>query len=220
MLWEKKDLKNPNKRGYLYLRESIYKRDKRTHTRKANKLGSGKATKERGKYTKKKDIYCGKIQEMKPISLITFEEYLALEDIKYLEFKLKSEFKAILDKFVEYILYMYGIDKKVFEKSKPKIAYELNGGYLSPITLEFITDFTIRTKNSDNKNEIERFANRCYDAGIFDQDIIMTLYTKITPEIENKEEIEAEIRDLKENKLIKQKHKTFQDFMRKQHKMI
>ena len=217
MLWEKKDPTKPQGRGYLYLRESIYVRDKRSHIRKPNKLGSGKATKERGKYTKKKDIYCGKIVEIKPKSLLTFSEYLDLENTQYLEFRINSSFEKVLDKFIEYILYMYEIDKKEFLEG-PKVAYELNGGYLSRETIEHIRKFIIRGKNTENKNEIERFANRCYDAGVFDEEIIMTLYTKITPDLENKEELEEELKELKKKGLKRRHHKSFMDFMRREHR--
>jgi hypothetical protein len=216
MLWEKKNPKKPEGRGYLYLRESIYVRDKRSHTRKPNKLGSGKAKTQRGKYTKKKDIYCGKIIEIKPNSLLTFHEYLDLEDIAYLEFKINSDFNQILTKFVEYILYMYDIDKNTFYTGQ-KIAYEVNGGYLSTGTIDNIKKFVIRGRNSENKNEIERFANRCYDAGVFDEEIIMNLYVKITPDLENKEEIETEIKELRKKGIKRREHNSFMDFMRKEH---
>ena len=83
MLWEKKNIKNPETRGYLYLRETIYVRDKRTHKRKPKKLGSGSGYKERGKYSKKKDIYCGKIVECSMKKFINFRDYIKKPDEEF-----------------------------------------------------------------------------------------------------------------------------------------
>ena len=64
---------------------------------------------------------------------------------------------------------------------------------------------------------IHQVANRCYDAGVFDEEIIMTLYTKITPDLQNKEEIEEELEELRKKGLKRRSHKSFAEFMRKEH---
>lgn len=215
MLWEKKDIKNSEKRGYLYLRETLYVRDKRAYTRKPKKLGSGKAYKERGKYSKKKDYYCGKIEEIFPKKFITFREYLETINLSYLEFKLNSGYFTLLDKFIDYLLIIYDIEPKNF-KLGPKKAYELStGGYLSREIIDFLKRFIVK-KDPTSKKEIERFANRCFDCGIYDNEVIMALYVKISPEITN--DISQELKDLRNKKMVSSDYDSYLDFMKQQHK--
>ena len=213
MLWEKKSLKEPEKRGYLYLRETLYIRDKRSHIRKPKKLGSGKAYFERGKYSKKKDIYCGKIIEIAPVHFLTFENYIEKIGYSYLEYKLNVKFNELVDGFVNYLLYIHEITAEMFN-SKPKKAFELGSGYLCQQTIDFLKSFTVR-HNEDNKRELERFAFRCEDAGIYDTDVIATLYTKIMPAVD--ESIKEELEELKKHRNTKKQFQSFRDFVKGQY---
>ena len=188
-------------RGYLYLRETIYKRDGRTYKRKPARLGDGSATKNRGKYSKKKDIYLGKIEELELQKIITFLDFINTEKKieNFLEYKLKLSFDSLLDLFIEYLLFIYNLDKEEFEKPKKKKVYHINEGYFSPITIDWLRRFRI---NGDytNPNEMYRFANRCKDSAIFDEEVIDSLYTKISPIDETliaKEEKNAEMKKVK-----------------------
>lgn len=197
-----------NKRGYLYIRETIYKRDGRTLKRKPSKLCDGSATKNRYKYSIKKDTYCGKIQDnIKLDHIITFEDYISKNktDFDFIKYKLKLEFDTILDDFVEYILFIYEIDKNNFFNGKKKV-YEINNGYFSKETIEWVRRFRIN-KSANNPKEFERFSNRCYDTGIYDDEIINSLYLKLIPDsaqnillIKEKYE-ENEIKKIKTDKL-------------------
>jgi len=178
-----------NKRGYLYLRETIYKRDRRTLKRKPSKLCDGSATKERGKYSIKIDTYCGKIFEKELKYIETFNDYILKKhtnlnknnlDFDYLKYKLTSSFDKLLDDFIEYLFYIYEIDKNIFYNKK-KITYAINNGYLSKETIFWLRKFRING-NYQNKKEIKRFTYRCNDIGIYDEEIIQTLYLKLVPE--------------------------------------
>lgn len=199
------------KRGYLYIRESFYQRDRRTLKRKPSKLGDGSATKERGRYSKKKDIYCGKIYEIEPKRLDTFKYYVEnKEGIDFLNFKLKHKFEEIIDMFVKYLLYIYEIDEDDFYNGKKKV-YTVNEGYLSRETILWTKRFTFRL-DFDNPKEIERFTYRCEDSGIYDDEIINTLYVKLVPNVDNKNPLEnIKIVDSKD----KQEHKNFKSFIKK-----
>ncbi len=215
MLWEKRSsLKQ--KRGYLYIRETIYERDKRTLKRKAPKLGDGSATKERWKYSKKVDIYCGKIIEDTPLKhLITFRQYVEqIYSQTFLEYKTKIPFSDLLEDFISYILYVHEIDKKEFFEGK-KVAYALSSGYLSREGIEFLRRFSLK-KNPLISSEIERFANRCLDIGIYDDEIIMLLYMKLLPQ-EDTKLLEQELSE-KFEELEIQSHNSFKDFIKTEHK--
>lgn len=185
--------KDPNQRGYLYIRESYYERDKRTHKRKPSKLCDGTATKERGKYSKKKDIYCGKIHEIEIKIIENFEGYLKKQNKEYLEFKINSKFDDLIDEFVKYLLYIYELDEDEFYNGKKRV-YALGDGYLSKETIIWLKNFEING-NYDNFNEIKRFSFRCQDCGIYDEDIINTLYLKLVPKIDERD-IKEEIEEL------------------------
>ncbi len=212
MLWEKKNTKNPEKRGYLYLRETIYVRDGRTLKRKPKKLGDGSGAKNRGKYSIKKDIYCGKIIPLKMVKFNSFKDFLGLDSDKYLDYRLHSEFGVILEDFISYLIDIFDIDRDDFENKKQ--AYEVAGGYLSLITIDFLKRFIVRV-GFDEKVEIERFANRCVDCGIFDNDVIIALFTKIAPE--EYTDVREELENLKKEKMDSSSHKSMMDFMREEH---
>ena len=174
-----------NKNGYLYLRENIYVRDKRTLKRKPKKLGDG--TYNPNNYKKKKETYCGKIIPIihQP-KLITFQDYLKQEhNINYLDFKLTKGFLEILNKFVKYILFIYDLDEKDFFEGKKKV-YDINEKLLSRETINWLSKFEF-VNSPDNPKEMERFLNRCEAIGIFDEEIQNLLYLKITPELEKED---------------------------------
>lgn len=212
MLWEKKNIKKPEIRGYLYLRETVYVRDGRTLKRKPKKLGDGSGARDRGKYSVKKDIYCGKIIPKKMVKFTSFKDFLGLDEDKYLDYRLHGEFGVILDDFIFYMIEIFDIDIDDYENKKQ--AYEVGGGYLSKITIDFLTRFVVRT-GFDEKVEIERFANRCLDCGIFDNDIIISLFTKITPE--DYTELVEELEIMKKETMDSGAHNGLMDFMRKEH---
>lgn len=197
------------KRGYLYLRETVYVRDKRSLKRTPCKLCDGKATKQRGKYSQKIDTYCGKIEEIRIKHIITFQDYLKKEKIEYIEFKQISNYEQIIDKFVDYLLYIYEIDKDLFF-SKKKRVYAVNYGYLSTQTINWLKSFRIR-KGYNYETELERFSYRCQDTGIFDEDIISLLFSKIMPKDSL---INTDIED-KNSELLKIKVKSLREFIRK-----
>ena len=197
------------KRGYLYIRESVYVRDKRTLKRKPPKLCNGKATKERGKYSKKKDIYCGKIHEVELKRIITFREYIENTLKKdYLEFKINAKFDSLVDSFVRYLLYLYEIDEEEFYLGQKKV-FVIGEGYLSKETIGWLKRFNVKTR-FDNPKEIERFTYRCEDVGIHDGDIINTLYIKLVPLVE-KQDLIAGIEKQKGPKDFA----SFKDFIKK-----
>jgi hypothetical protein len=212
MLWEKKNTKMPEKRGYLYLRETVYVRDGRTLKRKPKKLGDGSGAKNRGKYSVKKDIYCGKIITKKMIKFTSFMNFLNFDSDKYLDYRLHEEFGVILNDFISYLLDIFEIDVDDFENKK--LAYEIAGGYLTPITVDFLKRFIVRV-GFDEKIEIERFANRCVDCGIFDNDVIIALFTKIAPE--EYTDVREELESLKKEKMDTSSHESMMEFMREEH---
>lgn len=199
-----------DKRGYLYLRETVYERDGRTYKRKPAKFGDGKATKNRGKYSKKKDTYLGKIEEIQLKKILTFDDYLKNEKNinNIFEYKLNLNFDSLLDLFIEYLLFIYELEKEEFEKPKKKKVYNINEGYFSPITMDWIRRFRINS-NYTNPNEMYRFSNRCKDSGIFDEQVIESLYTKLSP-IDEKLLAEEE----KNKEIKKLKIKNYRDFIK------
>lgn len=220
MLWEKKTkkqiLSNSNQRGYLYIRETYYKRDKRTLKKKIGK-GDGSATKKRGRYSKKKDIYCGKIIELNTNKMVSFRNYQK-EHIKedFLEYKYNNDFDVILNDFIKYLFFLYDIDKNFLEIDK-KIAYSLSsGGYLSKETINYLKKFKLNS-NFFSKYEIERFVNRCLDTGIFDEEIIMTLYLKLLPK-EDSLDLQKELEDLADFKLKSLNIDSFASFIKEEYK--
>ncbi len=208
-----------NKRGYLYIRETIYQRDKRTLKKKPSKLGDGSATKNRWKYSLKKDTYCGKIIENIEIKhIITFQEYLkkikygSEQDFDFLEYKIKTDFDKILDDFVNYLIYIHKINDEEFKTGKKK-AYAINNGFLSRETIEWVRRFRIN-KSPENPREFERFMNRCLASGIFDEEIIETLYLKLIPDkdILKKDKLNEE--DLSKNEIKKIKIRKLRSFIK------
>ncbi len=212
MFWIKKT-NYKNNDGYLYLRETIYKRDKRTLKRTPSVKGNTKATEMRGKYSKKKDIYCGKIEDREPIETITFKEYIENKlNKEYLDFKINSGYDELIDTFANYLLYLFGIDKDMFYGSKKK-AYFIANGFFCKETIDWVKRFSING-NANSHSEIERFTLRCKDCSIFDDEIIMSLYAKMMPDIGGEIEEEIKMLDKVKNKTEKM---TFEEYMRKQH---
>ncbi len=209
MLWEKKTSIG-QKFGYLYLRETIYIRDKRTIRKKRNPLNPAKN--QRAKYSKKKDIYCGKIEEITLKIPISFNEYIEIENKDYLKYKLENSFEDILDDYVNYLLYIHQIEKNLYETKK--IAFKLANSYLSKETINFIKRFELRG-NSNSFREIQRFANRCEDAGIFDLDIIMLLYIKRIPNKKEAIKLKEEIDLLSKEKLQSICSSNLREFIKK-----
>ena len=197
------------KRGYLYIRESVYIRDKRTLKKKPFKLCDGTATKNRWKYTQKVDTYCGKIFEIEIKHILTFKDYIIQNKIKFTEFKINSSFDKILDKFIDYLLYIYDIDNKQFFEGKKKV-YAINNGFLSRDTINWFRKFSIR-KGYPIQKEMERFTYKAEDIGIFDKEIISLLFSKIMPT----DNILKEDIDDKTKQLQQLKRKNLRDFLRK-----
>lgn len=197
-----------DKRGYLYIRETVYVRDRRSHKRLPYKLCDGSARKERGKYSKKKDIYCGKIEEIEIRRILTFKDYLKKRNIEYNLFKIDSNYDVILDTFVDYLLYIYEIDKDLFFSKKKKV-YAINNGYLSKETIEWLRRFNIR-KGYSSQKELERFSFRCEDVGVFDEDVVSIMFSKIMPK---ESLIHTDIED-KSTELEKIDVKSLREFIR------
>ncbi|MDA3855732.1 MAG: hypothetical protein PF569_05710 [Candidatus Woesearchaeota archaeon] len=198
-------------RGYLYIRESEYVRDKRTLKRKPSKLGDGTATKDRGKYSKKKDIYCGKILEIDIKFVETFKDYIEKQDKDYFEYKLNLKYEELIDEFTNYLLYIYDIDKDNFFNGK-KAVYVVGNGYLSRETINWLKRFNIKG-NYESSKEIGRFTYRCEDVGIFDEDTINSLYLKLVPQV-NKEDMLEEINSIQKSNTVEE-YKSYRDFMKK-----
>ena len=213
MLWEKRYSLN-QKRGYLYIRESHYVRDKRTLKKKPPKKGDGTAYKQRSKYTKKKDIYCGKIiDDLSPESLETFQSYIERTKNKdFLAYKTQTSFKELLEDFSSYMLNIHNIDEENFYNGK-KIAYAIGGGYFSRETINKVIEFAPKNSFIDNK-ELERFANRCFDAGIYDTEVVVLLYVKkLGKDPENSRYLEE---NLEEN-IDQKKYDNLRGFISNQH---
>ena len=213
MFWIKKS-NFKQKNGYLYLRETVYIRDGRTLKRTPRKLGDRTTTNQRGKYSKKKDIYCGKVVEITPQIILTFSEFILNKRKKeFLEYKVHASFDRLLDDFVSYVLKIHKIKKKDFY-SKKKQAYQIANGFFCPQTLDYVRRFIVKG-NADSHTEIERFANRCQDASIYDENVIMSLYSKLMPDRQG--EIIDEVKELEKTK-ISSKQTSFEAYMREQHK--
>lgn len=210
MFWIKSNnLKTKN--DYLYLRETVYIRDKRSLKRIPRKLGNGDATKNRGKYSKKKDIYCGRIYNIELKQINTFNEYLEIikkQQTDFLEYKLNSSFDKILYDFVDYLLHIYNIEKEDFFSNKKK-AYFTGNGFLCKETIDYILRFKLKVGNSNEKKDFERFALRCIDCAIFDEEIISVLYMKLNHASKKQEE---EI-----IKIEKGNYSNYQEFMKNQY---
>ncbi|MFW6285898.1 MAG: hypothetical protein ACOC16_01885 [Nanoarchaeota archaeon] len=200
--------KDPNKRGYLYIRDSFYKRDKRTLKKTPKKLSDGTASKKRGKYSKKKDIYCGRIYEVELKRIESFRDYLENNNKDYLKQINKLDFNHLIDEFVKYLLYIYDVNIDEFYSSKKKV-YTFADGYCSQDTIKWLKRFNL-SSDFYSKSQMKRFYNRCQDCSIFDEDVIQILYLKLIPDIHNKEDIKEEIQNLKTKRLQK---KTFHDLM-------
>jgi len=215
-MFREKLTKNLDERGYLYIRESYYERDGRTLKRKPKKLCDGSATKNRHKYSKKRDIYCGKIKEKEIEILENFEDFYSIVQNNQKEFtifKIESTFEELLDTFIDYLLYVYKIDKQTYEKNTPKHAYALGDGFLSPIIISWLLRFNING-SCDNPNEIQRFTYRCQDCGIFDEEIINILYLKLVPDTK-RQEITQEIRQMQKSTQNPIRYKGLYDFLKK-----
>lgn len=147
---------------YLYLREKIYKRDKRTLKRSTNyRQYDGAAYKARGRHSKTVDIkYLGKIYYPGEIDNIDFEEYL--EKNKNLSFSelLTQDYDNIVNTYYDYLLsIIHG------EKSE-SVHYALNDGILSIYSLDPLLKFEFRIGEDYNaRTESDRFARMFKRAG-------------------------------------------------------
>ena len=196
---------NSDERGYLYIRETVYTRDGRTLKRIPRKLGNGEATKNRGKYSKKVDIYCGRIIEKQLIHFINFSDWVEKKGIDFTIFKLNSDFNEILDEFINYVLYIYDIDYLEFYESETKKVFALGNGFISPIVISWLKRFNING-NPNNLSELKRFAYRCQDCCIFDDEIVHLLYLKMVPEVFSAD-IAEEIKNMRFAKMFDEKEK-------------
>ncbi len=239
MLWEKKTSKQIKEklesRGYLYLRESIYSRDRRTLQRKPKHLGDGSKQKERNKYIKKKDTYLGKINEISPDFYLTFENYIISHIQKeqdFLYYVLQYKFDEIFFDYIDYIQELYTLPisiskntikyygiKEEFTNLKSK-TYELKtGGFLNIILINRAFNFECRKVSEVSSTDYNNFSARCFDCGITDEYIQIVLYSKLI-HVENIQELEEEIAQLKIQKEQEKSHEedSFESFMRRMHK--
>lgn len=238
MLWEKKTTKqikeNSQERGYLYLRLSEYRRDKRTLKKKAKHLGDGSAYKERNKHIVKKDYYLGKIIEITPNSFLSFQDYILVQLQKendYLNYILHNSFEEIYFDFISYLQELYNFpitiskqeikhtsfDSLLLQKKSKKTYALKTGGFFNIILLKRVYDFTPQKRDEITQNDFNNFSNRCLDAGIFDEYIQMILYIK-TLNTQIAQSVEEEIFQLDINTLQNRAENSFEDFMRKMHK--
>ncbi len=169
-----------NQRGYLYIRDSVYLRDKRTLKKTPRKKGDGIATKERGKYSVKKDIYCGKIIEVSLKNVITFAEFLLLQN-QTIDMLKDMSYDDIINTYIKYVLYVYQIEAMDFFSNNKQV-YTVGDGYFSLLILKWFKQFSVKTYLPSIK-DFERFYYRCQDCGIFDDELIHILYLKFMPEI-------------------------------------
>lgn len=239
MLWEKKTSKqikeNSESRGYLYLRESIYIRDKRTLQRKPKHLGDGSKQKERNKYIKKKDTYLGKINEIIPNYYLSFEDYIIShiqKETDFLYYVLQYSFDEIFFDYIDYLQEIYSFQisvsqdmikyygiKKEFDSLKT-ITYALKtGGFLNIVLIQRAYTFQCRIVDEVSKTDFNNFSARCFDCGIVDEYIQIVLYSKLINAV-NVQELEEEIAQLRIEKENEKKveENSFESFMRSMHK--
>ena len=242
MLWEKKTSKqikeNSENRGYLYLRESVYSRDRRTLQRKPKHLGDGSKHKNRNQYIKKKDTYLGKIIELSCDFYLSFEDYIISHIQKendYLYYILQYSFDEIFFDYIDYLQEIYSFDiqitkdfitnfnsqhnEKEIKKLKTKTYALQSGGFFNIILLHKVFNFECRKIDEISFTDFNNFSARCHDSGIIDEYIQIVLYSKLI-NTENLQELEEEITQLrleKENQHITQED-SFESFMRKMHK--
>lgn len=238
MLWEKKTQKqiceNSQKRGYLYLRLSQYRRDKRTLKKKAKHLGDGSAYKERNKHIVKKDYYLGRIMEITPNSFLSFQDYIIVQlqkESDYLNYVLHNSFEEIFFDFVSYLQELYNFSISIskqeikhnsleflyLEKKSKKTFALKTGGFFNIILLKRVYDFIPQKRDEITQNDFKNFSNRCLDAGIFDDYVQMILYVK-TLNTHIAQSVEEEIFQLDMSALQNRSENSFEDFMRKMHK--
>lgn len=240
MLWEKKTTKqireNSLQRGYLYLRISEYKRDRRTLKRKPRHLGDGSAHKERNKYIVKKDIYLGKIHQLTPSSFMSFQDYIIMQLQKekdYLQYVLHTPFEEMVFDFISYLSELYEIPLPISKKeiihssfenlltsNFSKKTYALKtGGFFNIILCKRVLDFEPSQKEIVHTRDFELFSNRCIDAGFFDEYVQMALYLKLlnTKSVDSlEEELLSYYLEKDAQEIISQK--SFEEFMRNMYK--
>lgn len=237
MLWEKKTSKQIREkselRGYLYLRESVYIRDKRTLQRKPKHLGDGSKHKNRNQYIKKKDTYLGKIIEISPSRYMSFQDYIIShiqKESDFLYYVLQYSFEEIFYDCISYLEEIYEFDihisKKDLKLLEDKIlrlkikTYALKtGGFFNIILFKRAFEFECRKENEISKVDFNNFSARCFDCGIVDEYIQIVLYSKLI-HTQNLEELEEEIAQLQFNQLHEKKieEDSFEEFMRRMHK--
>ena len=150
----RKHKKEDNIYGYLYLREKNYKRDKRTLKRKKNyRIYNGDATKDRGRYSKTKDLqYLGKIIYPKKIENIDFEEYLLKnKGTNFSQFLITNNYETIIKTYQSYLKEILG--------AKDNENYVINDGVLSEHSIQPLLQFEFRiNENTSARSESDRFA--------------------------------------------------------------
>lgn len=146
---------------YLYLREKVYKRDKRTLKKSGFRKGySGKATESRWKYTKTKDIkYLGRIIYPKSIKEIDFESYLESFKLTFSKILHLYSYEKIIGLYVDYL---YFIIDGVKEE---KMYYAINDGFLGSWTLKPLLEFKFnideRVSPKSESNRFSKIFRRC-----------------------------------------------------------
>lgn len=218
--WIKNNISKDKTRAtsqYLYLRYSQYQRDKRTLKRKPRKLGEG--TFDQNKYIKRKDIYLGKLIELpNPQKIFFFREYLENKEInnfqKYIH---ETNYKDLFNKYIEYMIEFYQIDKEELFSSDKHIVFDVAGAYISKRLIEWVNSFEFHQKRDPkDEKELDRFAARCEFIGIIDIEVISALYQKICPEIENEDIINAlkeEIEEMNKLKLPSKEIDNLREFL-------
>jgi len=201
---------------YVYLKESVYVRDKRTMTRKPRKLGSGNFN--QNKYVTKKETYIGKLVKIEtPKQFYLYETFLLNRDIKdFNKFLEEIEYDALFDSYLEYLHELYNITKEDFEK-KNIVYYTDSCIYFSLKLIDWTKSFKFSPKyHHTDRKEMERFIDRCELIGIIHKQVIMALYEKLCPKRDENEmiaEMQREIDGLDKKKMKKLTVSDIKDFI-------
>jgi hypothetical protein len=190
---------------YAYLIKTTYKRDKRTIKKKPSWQGDGTARKERGKYSKKKFIYLGKIKKITFKKYFDFKEYIEEKtNLSLIEIKTNFSFKKIMEHFRDYLLKLNNLNYE--EYISEKFAYDICGGIFCKKTFDWVLSSHI-IGNHQSNYEIKRFTKRCMKIGIFDEEIIKILYLKLVPDIEKNKLKKALLEEFEELDKKKEENK-------------
>lgn len=201
---------------YVYLKESVYIRDKRTMTRKPRRLGSG--TFNQNKYVKKKETYIGKLVKIdKPEKFYLYEKYLEEKGIidsdKHIS---ETEYGELFDSYLGYLNELYEISSEDLEKTNI-VYYTDSCIYFSKKLTDWAKSFKFSPKyHHTDKKEMERFIDRCELIGIVHKGVITALYEKLCPKIDEKEmmaEMQNEFEEMDKKKLKKLTVSELRDFI-------